>query len=383
LLVLASFAIALMAGFTGLTMTQGASALPLAARKARVAASAIVLGGGIWSMHFVAMLGLQLPVLFYYDALTTLISALTGILIVGLGLIILHFRDRSPRAITFSGLVIGSGILAMHFIGMAGMQACRATYTPLGIAVSGGTSLLLGTLAVWVAYGERTRRNTLLGTIFFAAAVVALHYIAIAGTRFFAEPELAPTSLTLSNQALALLVTLAAFAICGGFLLSGATFFPTGTRRPEPAIAAAPETPAAPLSSPAAFVPKAAGPTQADAPPSAPASKVQPVPYEKSGRTHFVDATQVAAFRAEGHYTMLYFGTEKVFCPWSISEAGTRLSGTAFIRAHRSYLINPLFVSGFERKKDSGIVYFDTIEALGKVPVSRSRLAEVREALGL
>ena len=369
LLVVASFAIALMAGFTGLSMTTGASQLTISARKLRVAASAVVLGGGIWSMHFVAMLGLQLPVLFYYDVLTTLVSALTGILIVGIGLIILHFRDRSAKTITAAGLVIGSGILAMHYLGMAGMQACRAAYTPTGIAVSISISLALGTLAVWVAYGERTRRNILVGTICFATAVVALHFIAVAGTQFYEVTEYGTPSLTLGNQALALIVTIASFAICGGFLLSGATFFPVPDQAAE---ATAP----APVTEPAA---------QETAPPVSDESTapVSTVPYEKGGRTHFIESTRIAAFRAEGHYTILYFEDEKAFCPWSISEAATRMAGTAFIRAHRSYLVNPSFISGFERKKDTGVVYFDAVAALEKVPVSRSRLAEMRDSLGV
>ena len=46
-------------------------------------------------MHFVAMLGMQMPSLFYYDAAITLASALTAILIVGAALILLHFAKRS------------------------------------------------------------------------------------------------------------------------------------------------------------------------------------------------------------------------------------------------------------------------------------------------
>ncbi|MEL6211773.1 MAG: MHYT domain-containing protein, partial [Pseudomonadota bacterium] len=60
--------VALVAGFTGLTLTRNLSARPLGKRKAAVALASVALGGGIWSMHFVAMLGLQLPILFYYDA---------------------------------------------------------------------------------------------------------------------------------------------------------------------------------------------------------------------------------------------------------------------------------------------------------------------------
>ncbi|WP_233488911.1 MHYT domain-containing protein [Rhodovulum sp. 12E13] len=403
LLVVASFAIALMAGFTGLCLTRGAQALDVGPRKRAVAASAIVLGGGIWSMHFVAMLGLQLPIPFFYDALTTLISALVGILIVGLGLILLHFRARTASTITLAGLVFGVGILAMHYIGMAGMEACRAAYAPLGLAASATVSLGLSVVAIRVAYGERTRRNIVLGTVCFAVAVVALHYLAIAGTRFFADPVPRMPELTLGNEMLALVVTLASFAICGGFLLSGATFLPGGattggaargmaaaaaapaTATPETALASAPDAHTAPADDAPAAVARAIGTVPEPAPEPAP-RPVPPrrgVPYEQNGRTLFADPGDIAAFRAEGHYTVIYRGEARGFCPWSISEAERRLAPAPFVRAHRSYLINPAHVSAFERKKDGGIAYFDGVGTLGKVPVSRSRLPDVRAALGL
>ena len=372
LLVAASFAIAFMAGFTGLFLTRGAQALAPGPRKRVVATAAVILGGGIWSMHFVAMLGLQMPVPFYYDALTTLISALIGILLVGLGLLILHFRARTPAAITAAGLVFGTGILAMHYVGMSGMQACRPAYAPAGLAATGALSLALATAAIWVAYGARTRRNIALGTVGFALAVVSVHYLAMAGTDFFVEADSRMPNLALGNEALAFAVTLAAFAICGGFLLSGVTVLPGAPAEPVPAAGAPlqPETDAeAPLPRP----PEGGG--------------ARPVPYERNGRTYFAAPQAIAAFRAEGHYTVIYHaggdGEGRSFCPWSISEAGRRLDGTPFIRAHRSYLINPTHVSGFERKRDTGVAYFEGVTALGKVPVSRSRLPEVRAALGL
>ncbi|MEE4121339.1 MAG: MHYT domain-containing protein [Paracoccaceae bacterium] len=403
LLVVASFAIALMAGFTGLCLTRGAQALEVGPRKRAVAASAIVLGGGIWSMHFVAMLGLQLPIPFFYDALTTLISALVGILIVGLGLILLHFRARTAATVTLAGLVFGAGILAMHYIGMAGMEACRAAYTPLGLVASATVSLGLSVVAIRVAYGERTRRNIVLGTVCFAVAVVALHYLAIAGTRFFADPVPRMPELTLGNETLALAVTLASFAICGGFLLSGATFLPGGaatggtahgmaaagamsaTATREPVLAPAPDARANPADdAPAAVVrPIGMASEGAGQPAPRPVPQRRGVPYEQNGRTLFADPGDIAAFRAEGHYTVIYRGEARGFCPWSISEAERRLAPAPFVRAHRSYLINPAHVSAFERKKDGGVAYFDGVGALGKVPVSRSRLSDVRAALGL
>ncbi|WP_170420530.1 MHYT domain-containing protein [Ruegeria arenilitoris] len=349
-LVAASLAVALMAGFTGLYLTHGASKLDDQRRKFVVALAAVILGGGIWSMHFVAMLGLQLPILFYYDALITLISALVAILMVGLALLLLHFRARSPGTIVGAGVIVGLGIVVMHYIGMAGMELCRPVYTASDVAIATVASVLLSVLAIWVAYDNRTQRNILLGTVCFGLAVFTMHFVATGLTDFTASDNAGGAGPALNNQVLAMGVTVAVFLICGAFLLTGITFI-----GPEPA---------------------------AEAPQPEPALRAG-VPFEREGQTFFTEPARVAAIRAEGHYTVLYMGAEKLFCPWSITEAETRLKPDGFLRAHRSYLVNPRHVSRFERHKDNGTCYFDQVDALSKVPVSRSRLTDIREALGL
>jgi NO-binding membrane sensor protein with MHYT domain len=365
-LVLASLAIALMAGFTGLSLTQGANQLPVSRRKAVVSMSAVALGGGIWSMHFVAMLGLQLPILFYYDALVTLISALVAILITGMALLILHFRPRTPRSIMLAGAIIGIGIPLMHYIGMSGMELCRPIYSPLGTAGAAVASVALSVVAIRVAYGERGRRNILLGTGCFGLAVFIVHFLAMAGTGFepMGEPGLAGP--LIGNEALGMLVTLSAFLISAAFLLTGITFAPAQTGVTDPVAPPVEPKPVVPALSPEAM----ADPVK------------HRIPHEREGRTFFIDAASIGAIRAEGHYTLLHRGKEALFCPWSISEAEERLAPLGFLRVHRSYLLNPKRVTRFERKKDSGECY---LEEDGKitVPVSRTRLAELRQALGL
>lgn len=363
-LVAASFAVALMAGFTGLTLTKGASTLPAAQRKIAVAMASVVLGGGIWSMHFVAMLGLQLPILFYYDALITLASALVAILVVGLALLLLHFQKRRPPVIVAAGCILGLGIVAMHYIGMAGMQLCRPVYGVLDIVISTAASLVLSTLAIWVAYDARTHRNILLGTVCFGLAVVSMHFVAIGLTEFTTSEATGVAGPALDNQVLAMGVTVSVFLICGAFLLTGITFFSAEEDLAPPASPDMPEVSTQPEPAPIT-APKAG------------------VPFEREGQTHFALPETIAALRAEGHYTLLYVGEEKLFCPWSITEAANRLEPAGFLRVHRSYLVNPAFVSSFERRKDNGTCYFDEVPALPKVPVSRSRMSEVRDVLGV
>ncbi|WP_171097298.1 MHYT domain-containing protein [Ruegeria sp. HKCCD7255] len=351
-LVAASLAVALMAGFTGLYLTHGASKLEPQRRKLVVALAAVILGGGIWSMHFVAMLGLQLPILFYYDALITLISALVAILMVGLALLVLHFRPRTSQTIIGSGIIVGLGIVVMHYIGMAGMQLCRPVYNLLDVALSTLASVILSVAAIWVAYGNRTQRNILLGTICFGLAVFSMHFVATGLTDFVATGSAGGAGPALDNQILAMGVTVSVFLICGAFLLTGISFIEP---KEQPSLESVPK----------------------------PATLRAGVPFEREGQTFFTEPASIAAIRAEGHYTVLYMGSEKLFCPWSITEAATRLKPDGFLRAHRSYLVNPKHVSSFERHKDNGTCYFDGVDALAKVPVSRSRLTDIREALGL
>lgn len=356
-LVAASLAVAIMAGFTGLCLTRGANALPRSRRKIAVVSAAVVLGGGIWSMHFVAMLGLQLPILYYYDMLITLSSALIAILMVGLALLLLHFRRRTPRVIVAAGLIVGFGIVAMHYIGMAGMQLCKPVNSVTDIVLSTIASLALSVLAIWVAYDSRTHRNILLGTLCFGFAVFSMHFVAILLTGFSADPVTNGAGPAMDNSILALGVTVAVFLICGAFLLTGITFIEPNDAAPQPE----------PIAQPAQTARhNAAG-----------------VPFERDGQTHFALPDTIAALRAEGHYTILYIGKDKLFCPWSITEAEKRLLPEGYLRVHRSYLINPVHVSSFERNKDNGTCFFEDVPALSKVPVSRSRMTAVRDALGV
>jgi NO-binding membrane sensor protein with MHYT domain len=331
--------------------------------------ASVALGGGIWAMHFVAMLGLQLPILFYYDALTTLISALVAILMVGVAFLVMHFRRRTSASICIAGTIVGLGIPAMHYIGMSGMQLCSPVYTPVGIVLAVAASVVLGIGSFGIAYGARTHRNIILSTLTFGIAVFSVHFLAMADTNFVAATGLSENADAIDNASLAIIVALISFVICGAFLLSGVTFWPAASMAEHAPTPSAPARPAVPENSSSGGL--------------ATAVQKGPIPYEKDGRTLFVDLAQISAIRAEGHYTILYSGPSKLFCQWSISDAATRLQESAFIRCHRSYMINPRHVSGFERKKDNGICFFERSPQLGPVPVSRSRLAEVRQALGL
>ena len=355
-LVAASLVVALISGATGLSLTRDMSEKTVVQRKIAVALAAVALGGGIWSMHFIAMLGLRLPILFYYDAAITLASALIAILMVALALLLLHFTPRSKGIIVAAGVIVGVGILAMHYVGMAGMQLCRAVYTPLGVVASSVLAIGLCILAFGIAYGERSNRTILIGTVCFGVAVFSVHFLAMAGTNFVAMPTIREFGPVISNEVMAIGVILSSFVIFGAFLWVGVTYLVPPKAQTEPTPAEMPE-------------------------PETPASSVVRIPCERDGGKVFVLAGDVAFVRADGHYTQVYMDGDRLFCAWPITEATKRLLPAGFVKAHRSYLVNLAKVARFERDKDKGRCTFGD-GGLPPVPVSRSHLKEMQAVLG-
>ncbi len=354
-LVILSLILAVVSGFTGFTLTQNLSAKTLVQRKISVSMAAVALGGGIWSMHFVAILGLNLPVMVFYDAAITLASALIAILIVAVALIILHFFVRTSVTIVLAGCIVGSGILLMHYIGMAGLQLCKPIYTAQGLVLSSVVAFFSCIVAFWVAYKERNNRNIFFATLCFGIAVVSVHFLAILNTRFVevsASSEFGPL---ISNETLAVIVVLSSFIILCLFLWVSATFLSPHVLKTEQIE---------------------------DKKVSGEGTKFGPqhIPCERDGLKVFIALKDVLAIRADGHYSQVYTEKEKYFCVWPITEVNRRLVSFGFIKVHRSYIVNPARVARFERLKDKGFCVFGT-PLTPKVPVSRSKLKAAQAAI--
>ena len=223
-LVAAAVCISMIAAFTGLTLTSGLSALSHAKRKTFVSMAALALGGGIWSTHFVAMLALKLPVDIGYDPLLTLASAMFAVLLVGMALLLMHFGHRNARNIVIAGLLVGAGIVSMHYVGMLGIRGCIPQFDNRGKVLAGLVAAALGITAIAISYGRRTHSTVVTGTIVFGLSVVATHFTAMYWTGFARLPDDVVIEASIQNSQLAMIVTLAAFVICGSFLLSASTF---------------------------------------------------------------------------------------------------------------------------------------------------------------
>lgn len=371
-LVLASLLVGIMASFTGLRLLMGLRSRDEFAKKVQIAKAAVALGGGIWSMHFVAMLALSLPVIIYYDALLTLGSALIAILITGLGMALMHFGIRTFHKTAAAGTLIGLGIGSMHYVGMAAITGgCAVTYVPFGFVISIGIAILFSFCALQLAYRHRTLVQLALGSVLLGTTISGMHYSAMAFTGFVriegATKSLEPM---LPDTYLALFVALAAFLVCAMFLL---TALPLHYRDGELDVLETDREPAGQAANDDA----AATADDKDFP-----SKPTRLPYEHNHRTYFIDADAIRAVKAEGHYTRILDGEKSHFCPWSISKVEDHLAGLHFVRTHRSFLLNLAHAESFKRHKDTALVVVKGAPEI-EVPVSRSHVGSVRKALGI
>lgn len=143
-----------------------------------MAGTAIVAGLGVWTTHFIAMLGFRPDMMLSYEGETTTFSALVAVIVVG-GPLSVAALCRSWRSRAASGAVAGLGIGAMHYSGMVAIQGCLQSHSPLYSAVA--TSI--GAFCLALACGLPSRLAT--SRVFcalFTIAVGGTHFIAIAGT---------------------------------------------------------------------------------------------------------------------------------------------------------------------------------------------------------
>lgn len=389
ILVLASIAIAITASFTALRMTSNLRMMTVAQKKKRVAQGALALGGGIWSMHFVGMLAVDMPLTIAYDPLPTLGSALIAILVTGCALLCLHFGIRNKKRIAIAGVLTGIGIVTMHYLGMSAISTnCIVTYNPAGLIIATAIAIAASIAAMELAYGQRTLTTTIAGAVLLGIAISAMHYAAIYFTQFSIDSEVTATPVPLlSKDNLALIVALSSFVICGLFLLSAVP----SDLEASPVVEAAGEndeivmpknasreTPSPKAATSAALSRAMSQPAGS----SATETSDDRIPYDRNKTIRFLSPSSIFMAQADGHYTKLHNGEEELFCPWPISRLEKKLNPDMFYRTHRSFIVNHQKISGLRRDGDKAFCVVGEDSNL-EAPVSRGRMAELRALLQL
>ena len=136
-LVALSVAIAILGGYTGFGLTARIRGTPDASHRLLLAGAAFFLAIGIWTMHFVGMLAAPLPAGTVYLVLPTIISFLICVLVVGISLFFVSIGEPSMLRVVSSAVLLGVGIASMHYVGMHGLSGDFAmTHDPAMVVLS-------------------------------------------------------------------------------------------------------------------------------------------------------------------------------------------------------------------------------------------------------
>ncbi|WP_269931881.1 putative bifunctional diguanylate cyclase/phosphodiesterase [Aminobacter sp. HY435] len=188
-------------------------------RFAWIMLSGVACGSAIWTTHFVAMLGFQLPLDVAFNPLLTIASLLLAIAFVAAGL----YLAASPLRglpVEAGGAVIGVGIVVMHFTGMRGFEvAGRIEWDRTLVQASIVFALAFGALAMHLAARQPIRHSKLLSVVALVLAICAMHFTAMGAATIVPDPSVPVPTQVISSELLAVLV-LATMAIIAGLTLS-------------------------------------------------------------------------------------------------------------------------------------------------------------------
>jgi diguanylate cyclase (GGDEF)-like protein/PAS domain S-box-containing protein len=191
-LVSLSVVAAIFASYASLLVSQYVSTTTSVAARGRwIAIGGLCLGAGIWTMHFVGMLAFNLPCSSGYDTTLTLLSMIPGILASTLALRIISRRQVSRMQLASGGLLIGAGIGAMHYSGMAAMRLDGLIRYDLELfLLSVVVAVALATLALWIKFRLQSWQDRwqawapVASAVVMGMAVSGMHYTAMAAAYF-------------------------------------------------------------------------------------------------------------------------------------------------------------------------------------------------------
>lgn len=390
-LVLLSVVMAIQGAYVGFNLALQIGGAVGMRRRLLLAGAAFSLAVAIWTMHFVGMLAARLPFPVDYLVFPTLLSFLVCVIMVGVAVFAMSAGPLTLVRLTLSAALMGTGIFSMHYVGMTALHAsAHMTHAAAYVAASLIIAIAASELALWLATGQSGRPPMILSAVAFGVAVSGMHYTAMAGMTLFPHSLPLSGAPALSTDLLAIVVAIVAFCISGIFLLylvpDPAREESTEGAAASPVLPNIPELAGVPVQlasvgsvGDAEFGRGTYSPLGgAGAPPR---RLARHLPIERDGATQFVAVEDVVAVHANAHYTYIFNGTAKLFCPLAIGEVESRLDKSQFVRVHRSHIVNIERVVGYRRSGDSEMVEMAAAEHYA-VPVSRSRVGWLKSRIG-
>ncbi|MBU2407851.1 MAG: EAL domain-containing protein, partial [Gammaproteobacteria bacterium] len=190
-IVMASLLIATLASYVTLDLSLRVRSASGPLQTIWWAAGSLVMGTGIWSMHFVGMLAFVLPIQLGFTGLMTLLSWVAAVAASGIALHAASRADYSARAVCSGAIAMGIGICAMHYIGMAAIDLSPGIVwngwtvaASAAIAVGASAAALVIFRLLIQVRADRRIYLQLLASVVMGAAIGGMHYTGMAAAQF-------------------------------------------------------------------------------------------------------------------------------------------------------------------------------------------------------
>ena len=190
-LVSVSIVVAVLVSHTALSLASKVAVVTPTAKRMWLASGSVVIGGGIWSMHFIGMLAFTLPIPLTYSVSHTLLSLAIAIAASAFALRIASGSKPGNLKLALSAVVIGAGISAMHYAGMNAIEIMpMITYEPRLVVASVLIAIVASFASLRLAFnlrrGQTSRFRTarVVAAIIMGLAISGMHYTAMSASTF-------------------------------------------------------------------------------------------------------------------------------------------------------------------------------------------------------
>lgn len=232
-----SWLMAVLGSALGLRCMVRAIATDGSSRRNWLLTGASSIGVGIWTMHFIGMLGFTVTgTEIRYDVPLTLLSLVAAVVCVGFGAFAVGYGRHRGRALLLGGVTTGLGITAMHYLGMYALRLHGTVgYRPVTVALSALIAIVAATAALWAGLNVRGPLAAGAAAVVMGLAVSSMHYTGMAAVFITLHPGSAPLGGVTAIQfifPLAVGLGSALFLTSAFVALSPAAQLPPGTSAP-------------------------------------------------------------------------------------------------------------------------------------------------------
>ncbi|WP_010676797.1 MHYT domain-containing protein [Bacillus timonensis] len=153
--------------------------------KFSLVSASFVMGGGVWAVHFIGMLAVHIKVTVTYN-IWLVLASLFLIVMFSILSFSLMCKGKQTKSVAISSLLMGLGIFSMHYLSMRSMRMeANLSYSTMLLLISLLVAIFGAwvTFALFSSYRDENWYR-IVGPITFGSGIAGMHYIGMSATSF-------------------------------------------------------------------------------------------------------------------------------------------------------------------------------------------------------